>query len=227
MFRLPLSIAKFLLVSGIAAMLVLNCQPWVIVCAGFFQGAIVRVPLVEPFIDGVASVWFVGKPIAGLLLLALKNGADLGCLLLCALANLSETAPMLLRVMGIQEGAIDAVDGSKGHTGKSLEARLTAFLALLSRVRLCGFLCELLVCVVAYPIYGKGLGDLQADMPNTLDAALLNPRQIVLSIVNLFGFEFLLAMVLGLWSGINVINLLTNSRSVPGPETRQQQRYAR
>jgi hypothetical protein len=226
MSRFLASIAKFLLIGGIVAMLVLNVQPWVIVCSPFFQGAIVRIPFIQPIIDGIASIWFIGKPMAGLVLIAIKNGADLGCLLLCALANLSETAPMLLRVMGIEQGAIDGVEANKAHTGKSLEARLTAFLALLSRVRLCGFLCELAVCIVAYPIYGKGLGDLLADMPNTLDPALLNFKQIVLSIVNLFGFEVVLAMVLGLWSGINVINLLSNRQSVPGTEYRQQ-RYAK
>jgi hypothetical protein len=113
MSRLPIFITKLLLIGGIVAMLVLNCQPWIIVGGGFFQGAIVRIPLVQPFIDGVASIWFVGKQLAGLLLIAIKNGADLGCLLLCALANLSETAPMLLRVWGIEAGAIDAVDAQK------------------------------------------------------------------------------------------------------------------
>jgi hypothetical protein len=227
MSRLPLNIAKTLLIGGIVAMLVLNCQPWIIVGGGFFQGAIVRIPLIQPFIDGVASIWVVGKQLAGLLLIAIKNGADLGCLLLCALANLSETAPMLLRVWGIEAGAIDAVDAQKPPQGKSLEARLVAFLALLSRVRLCGFLCELAVCGIAYPIYGKGVTDLVADMPNSLDPGLLNFNQIVLSIINLFGFETVLAMVLGLWSGINVISLLTNSRSVPSGAEQRNPRYAR
>jgi hypothetical protein len=225
--RISLNIAKFLLIAGIVAMLILNCQPWIIVGGGFFQGAIVRIPFVQPIIDGVASIWFVGKPIAGLIIVAIRNGSDLGCLLLCALANLSETAPMLLRVMGIEAGAIDAIDGRATPKGKGLEARLVAFLALLSRVRLYGFLFELTVCVVAYQVYGRGIGDLIADMPNSLDPSLLRFDQIMLTVVNLFGFETVLAMVLGLWSGINVISLLTNSRSVPSGADQQNQRYAR
>jgi hypothetical protein len=222
-----LSVAKFLLIAGIAAMLVLNSQPWLIVGSGFFQGAIVRIPLVQPILDGIASVWFIGKPIAGLIIVAIKNGSDLGCLLLCALANLAETAPMLLRVLGIEAGAIDAIDEQATPKGKGLEARFVAFLALLSRVRLYGFLFELAVCVSAYSVYGRGIGDLIADLPNSLDPSLLRFDQIMLTVVNLFGFETVLAMILGLWSGINVISLLTNSRSVPSGADQQNQRYAR
>jgi hypothetical protein len=212
----PIWFAKFLLIAGMTMLLVLSIQPWVIVTGPFFKSSIVAVPLVRPLIDGVASLWFVGKPIAGLLLILIREGEGVGALLLCALANLSQVAEMVLRVRGIESGAIAATVAHGQPSPKSIEARAIAFLALLGRVRACGYVAELLVCFTAYAPYGTGFGALVADWP-TLDPSLWNWLDIGRSLLNMFGFEMVIAMVLGIWSGLGVMELLM--RTAPQPVT--------
>jgi hypothetical protein len=210
----PVWLTKFLLIAGMMMLLVLSVQPWIIVTGPFFNRSIVAVPLVRPLIDGIASIWFVGKPIAGLLLILMREGEGVGALLLCALANLSQVAEMVLRVRGIESGAIAATSGNGTPQPKSLESRAIAFLALLGRVRACGYVAELLVCFTAYAPYGKGFGALVADWP-TLDPSLWNWLDIGRSLLNMFGFEMVIATVLGIWSGIGVMQLLVRTTSQP------------
>lgn len=207
---LPFAIIRFLLVSGVVALIILNVQPWYRVTGPFFATAVQHVPLLTPLIDAIASIWWIGKPLAGLIILLCEKGVDLGVLLLCALVNLAETAEMMLRLRGIEA---DAIAGSGGALAK----RMAGFLELLAQVRTAAYCLELAVCFAAYKIYGTGPVDLIKDlnfadlMNNSLDSAKWNWSEIGMSLLNMFGFEAILAVILGLWSGLGVLTILFNA----------------
>lgn len=210
------SLIRFALIAGLAFLLVFGIQPWYRVTSPFFASAITHFPGVTPLIEAIASVWWIGKPLAGLLILICENGVDLGVILLYLLVTLAETAGMVLKIRGIEA---DALVGSNG----AIEKRILGFLQLLTTVRLAAYCAELAVLFADYEVYGSGLMELITDLNpmdiinNSLDVAKWNPGQIGLGLVNMFGFEGVLAVILGLWSGLSVITILFNA-SQPQPQ---------
>lgn len=214
---IPFAIVRLMLIAGVVALIILNVQPWYKVTSPFFSSAVIHVPLLSSVIEAVASIWWVGKPLAGLLLLICEKATDIAVLLLCGLVNLAQTAEMMLRLRGIEA---DAIAGSGGVLAK----RVSGFLELLAQVRVVAYLLELAVCFAAYKIYGDGPAELLKDLnigdltANTLDSAKWNWGDIGMSCLTMFGFEGILAVILGLWSGLGVLTLLFNaSQAQPQP----------
>lgn len=217
----PIIAARFLLVAGMTFVLLLNAQPWLEVAGPWVKASIAYIPLLQPILDGIASIPILGSAIAGLILVIIKNLGDLGALTLCALVNLSETSELLLTLYGVDKGAI--APGEKAGSGNDPKSRALGLIENLGTYRMVAYLLELGVVLLAYPLYGDGIGDLMADFSN-LDPSLWNWSEIGLAAFSLFGFEAILGTAVTVWTGTNALKVLINGRQSRQTQQQQQDR---
>ena len=75
---------------GLAAILFVASKPWMVAVSGWIGSAAQNNPLIAPVLDLVALVPFLGKPIAGLLVVVCQHLGAIGAMGSYALINLCE-----------------------------------------------------------------------------------------------------------------------------------------
>lgn len=86
----PDKIVIGLLWIAIFALMVVASQPWLTTVGGWISQVSDKTPLVGPLVGFVSGIWFVGKPLAGLLLFFFEFLGTIGAFAIYVLVNLCE-----------------------------------------------------------------------------------------------------------------------------------------
>lgn len=193
---------KIVFTMGIGFMLLINCQPWLVVAEQISSNI-----AIVPFLDSFIKIPFLG---GWLEWLAVNMARILG-ILLWLIVQIIEVMPMLVRDPRIVSMWIEHWDGKEfalrgdGSSVDQLKRIFNQFPSewriSISRYRAAAYAIEFLVCFLCYPPYEGGVEALILDTPNW-DAALIDWKNLVFFLLAMFGFEICLRLILRLWQGV-------------------------
>jgi hypothetical protein len=86
----PNGIVTFLLWIAIFALMVVASQPVLTTVGGWISQVSDKTPLLGPIVTGLGSLWFIGKPLAGLVLFFFEFLGTIGAFAIYVLINLCE-----------------------------------------------------------------------------------------------------------------------------------------
>jgi hypothetical protein len=84
------NIVVFLVWIAISALMVVASQPWLTTVGAWITQVSDKTPLVGPIVGFLSGIWFIGKPLAGLVLFLFEFLGTIGAFAIYVLVNLCE-----------------------------------------------------------------------------------------------------------------------------------------